>query len=66
MERSPWIIAGLLFIFVALTGPSDNTIYVRTDNVVIVLAMPGVNLGAPTAVVTSSGTVYVKEKILKP
>jgi hypothetical protein len=56
-----FIVAWLLAIFVGLTGPNGNTIYVKADGVGIILTIPGVSPGAPTAVVTGTGIVYVQE-----
>jgi hypothetical protein len=55
------LIACFILIFVALTGPSDNIIYVKPESITTVLTIEGANPGAPTAVVTSNGVIYVKE-----
>lgn len=58
MRVGGWL-AALTVAWAALTGP-NGPVYVQPINVIAVFDMPGVGK-APTAVLTSSGVLYVKE-----
>lgn len=57
-----FIVAFLIAVFCALTGPGGETIYVAPGNVSAVFHEPGVG-AAPTVVVTGNGNFYVKESV---
>lgn len=61
-HRGAIIVAWLIAVFCALTGPDNHTIYVSPKDVVTVFSEPGVGK-APTAVVTGNGTWFVQESV---
>jgi hypothetical protein len=54
------ILVALTAAFVTFTGPHGGPIYVVPEQVIATYHSP-VDAGAPTAISTSNGTLYVKE-----
>jgi hypothetical protein len=58
------LFAVLIAIFCALTGPDDETVYVQPNDVVSIRPHgERFGGGAPTVVITTNGTLYVKESV---
>ena len=54
------VLATVLNLFVALTGPHGNTVYIAPSQIVAIIDSP--NVGAcPTTLITMSQPVYVCE-----